>query len=47
MVGLPKILADIRKFGQEDPSFWSPSQLLIDLVDRGADFASLNNNCLF
>jgi 3-hydroxyacyl-CoA dehydrogenase len=43
MVGLPKILADIREFAREDPLFWQPSPLLVDLVERGADFASLNN----
>ncbi|MEN3276048.1 MAG: 3-hydroxyacyl-CoA dehydrogenase [Massilia sp.] len=41
-VGLPAILADIREFAQEDPLFWRPSPLLVDLVERGADFASLN-----
>ncbi|QQC64114.1 3-hydroxyacyl-CoA dehydrogenase NAD-binding domain-containing protein [Paraburkholderia ginsengisoli] len=41
-VGLPKILADIREFAKEDPLFWQASPLLIDLVERGADFASLN-----
>jgi 3-hydroxyacyl-CoA dehydrogenase len=44
MVGLPKILADIREFAKEDPLFWQASPLLIDLVDRGADFASLNQS---
>ena len=42
MVGLPKILADIREFAKEDPLFWKASPLLVDLVERGADFASLN-----
>jgi 3-hydroxyacyl-CoA dehydrogenase len=42
MAGLPKILADIREFAKEDPLFWQPSPLLVDLVERGADFASLN-----
>lgn len=41
-VGLPKILADIREFAKEDPIFWQPSPLLVDLVEKGADFASLN-----
>ncbi|MGF6509912.1 3-hydroxyacyl-CoA dehydrogenase NAD-binding domain-containing protein [Paraburkholderia sp. 32] len=40
--GLPTILADIREFGKEDPLFWRPSPLLVELVERGADFASLN-----
>jgi len=41
-VGLPKILADIREFAQEDPIFWQPSPLLVELGEKGADFASLN-----
>ncbi|MGY6122858.1 3-hydroxyacyl-CoA dehydrogenase NAD-binding domain-containing protein (plasmid) [Paraburkholderia strydomiana] len=43
MIGLPRILADIREFAKEDPLFWRASPLLIDLVERGADFASLNH----
>ena len=42
MVGLPRVLADIREFAREDPMFWQPSPLLIDLVERGQDFDSLN-----
>jgi len=42
MVGLPKILADIREFAKQDPLFWKPSPLLVELVERGEDFASLN-----
>lgn len=41
-VGLHKVLADIREFAREDPLFWQPSPLLVELVERGADFASLN-----
>ncbi|MGJ7580229.1 3-hydroxyacyl-CoA dehydrogenase NAD-binding domain-containing protein [Variovorax sp. RHLX14] len=43
-VGLPKVLADIREFAKQDPLFWQPSPLLVDLVERGADFASLNRS---
>ena len=32
MVGLDKILLNIQKFYEEDPRFWSPPELLIDLV---------------
>ena len=42
-VGLPKVLADIREFAKEDPLFWQPSPLLVDLVERGANFDSLNH----
>jgi len=43
-VGLPTILADIREFAEEDPLFWQPSPLLVELVDKGANFASLNQS---
>ncbi|MEC5405927.1 3-hydroxyacyl-CoA dehydrogenase NAD-binding domain-containing protein [Paraburkholderia sp. MPAMCS5] len=42
MVGLPRILADIREFAKEDPLVWQASPLLVELVERGADFASLD-----
>ncbi|NUX56787.1 3-hydroxyacyl-CoA dehydrogenase NAD-binding domain-containing protein [Paraburkholderia youngii] len=41
-VGLATILADIREYAKEDPLFRRPSPLLVELVERGADFASLN-----
>ncbi len=41
-VGLNNVLADIRAFAEEDPVFWKPSPLLVELVERGANFASLN-----
>lgn len=41
-VGLPKVLADIRRFASEDARFWRPSPLLVRLVDEGRNFASLN-----
>lgn len=44
MVGLPRVLADIREFAEEDPLFWQPSPLLVDLINRGADFDSLNHS---
>ena len=44
MVGLPKVLADIQEFAKQDPVFWKPSPLLVELVERGADFASLNQD---
>ncbi|MGA3683000.1 3-hydroxyacyl-CoA dehydrogenase NAD-binding domain-containing protein [Pseudomonas graminis] len=42
-VGLPQILADIEAFAAEDPQFWRPSALLVDLVSRQVGFASLNH----
>lgn len=41
-VGLETVLADIRKFAEEDAVFWKASPLLVDLVGKGANFASLN-----
>ncbi|NPT54926.1 3-hydroxyacyl-CoA dehydrogenase NAD-binding domain-containing protein [Paraburkholderia elongata] len=43
-VGLATVLADIREFAKEDPLFWQASPLLVELVERGADFASLNQS---
>jgi len=43
-VGLDTILADIREFAQEDPLFWQPSPLLVELVAKGANFDSLNRS---
>jgi 3-hydroxyacyl-CoA dehydrogenase len=43
MVGLPQILADIEAFAKEDPLFWKPSPLLVELVAKGANFDSLNH----
>ena len=42
MAGLPQVLADIREFAKEDPLFWQPAPLLVELAERGDDFASLN-----
>lgn len=42
MVGLDKVLADIREFAKEDPLFWQPSPLLVQLVEEGKNFESLN-----
>ncbi|MCX4141692.1 3-hydroxyacyl-CoA dehydrogenase NAD-binding domain-containing protein [Paraburkholderia sp. SEWSISQ10-3 4] len=43
-VGLATVLADIREFAKEDPLFWRASPLLVELVERGEDFASLNQS---
>ena len=42
MVGLEKILADIQTFAKDDPLFWQPSPLLVQLVKDGKNFDSLN-----
>ena len=41
--GLDKILDDLREFEKEDSIFWKPSRLIIELVNKGDDFNSLNN----
>ncbi|PMS35552.1 3-hydroxyacyl-CoA dehydrogenase [Trinickia symbiotica] len=41
-LGLANVLASLRRFEKEDPLFWKPSPLIVELVDRGADFSSLN-----
>jgi 3-hydroxyacyl-CoA dehydrogenase len=41
-VGLERVLADIHAFAEEDPVFWEASPLLVALVEKGANFASLN-----
>ena len=41
-VGLPAILADIQAFALEDPLFWQPAPLLVQLIEEGRNFGSLN-----
>jgi 3-hydroxyacyl-CoA dehydrogenase len=43
MVGLDKVLDDIREFAKADPLFWKPSPLLERLVAEGRNFDSLNH----
>ena len=42
--GLAAVLADIRRFAAEDPTFWTPAPLLEKLVAEGRDFDSLNRS---
>lgn len=42
--GLPQVLADIREFAEEDPLFWKASPVLVQLVERGENFDSLNHS---
>ncbi|WP_442807572.1 3-hydroxyacyl-CoA dehydrogenase NAD-binding domain-containing protein [Trinickia soli] len=42
MLGLPTVLAELERLSQEDAFFWRPSPLIVELVERGADFSSLN-----
>ncbi len=41
--GLDKILNDLNGFEKEDPIFWKPSPLIINLAQKGKNFDSLNN----
>ncbi|MFM0520884.1 MULTISPECIES: 3-hydroxyacyl-CoA dehydrogenase NAD-binding domain-containing protein [Caballeronia] len=43
-IGLAKVLADIREFAKEDPIFWKPSPLIVELVEQGETLASLNQS---
>ncbi len=40
--GLDNIFNDIKEFEKEDPVFWKPSELIIQLVSKGNNFESLN-----
>ncbi len=42
MYGLDKVVADIEEFAKEDPAFWQPSKLLLDLAAKSETFDSLN-----
>ena len=42
MYGVQKMLANIQKYEKEDPVFWKPSQLLVDMVAQGKEFEDLN-----
>ena len=42
MYGLDKMLSNIQAYEQEDPIFWKPSPLLVDLVETSRNFDDLN-----
>ncbi len=42
MYGLDNVLADLREFEKENPKFWKPAQLLVDMVEKGETFDDLN-----
>ena len=42
MYGLDKMLSNIQKYEQEDPVFWRPSPLLLELVKTNRNFDDLN-----
>ena len=41
--GLNNVLSDLKRLQKEDPLFWKPSELIINLVQKGDNFESLNN----
>ena len=41
-VGLDRVLADIQEFAKADPIFWRASPLIVELVEKGRSFESLN-----
>jgi 3-hydroxyacyl-CoA dehydrogenase len=41
-IGLTKILADIRSFAADDPIFWQPAPLLLELAQCDKTFTELN-----
>lgn len=41
-IGLDRVLADIRRFAEQDSYFWQPSALLVELVEKRRNFASMN-----
>ncbi|MGN6807968.1 MAG: 3-hydroxyacyl-CoA dehydrogenase NAD-binding domain-containing protein [Trinickia sp.] len=41
-IGLAHVLTDLRRYEEEDAFFWQPSPLIVELVERGASFSSLN-----
>ena len=42
MVGLKNLLADIKRYAEEDPYFWQPAPLLEKMVAEGRSFDDLN-----
>lgn len=42
-IGLQSILHDLQVLAKEDPHFWQPSALLVDLVKRNESFDALNH----
>jgi len=40
--GLPALVADIRRFAEEDAFFWQPAALLAQLADENRSFEDLN-----
>ena len=41
--GLDKLLSDLKEFELQDPIFWRPSKLIVQLVKNGTNFESLNS----
>ncbi|MEZ5716666.1 MAG: 3-hydroxyacyl-CoA dehydrogenase NAD-binding domain-containing protein [Paracoccaceae bacterium] len=46
MYGLQNVLADLREFAGDDPVFWKPAQLIVDMVEKGESFDDLNKRAM-
>ena len=46
MYGLENVLNDLREFEKEDPKFWKPAQLIVDMVEKGESFDDLNKRAM-
>ena len=46
MYGLQNVLADLREFASDDPVFWKPAQLIVDMVEKGESFDDLNKRAM-
>ena len=44
IAGLPDLLADIKRYAEDDPYFWQPAPLLEQLVAEGRTFDDLNKS---
>jgi 3-hydroxyacyl-CoA dehydrogenase len=42
-LGMAAILAGLKDFSAEDQHIWQPSQLILDAVKTGSDFASFKD----
>ena len=40
------VLADLREFASDDPVFWKPAQLIVDMVEKGESFDDLNKRAM-
>ncbi|MGO1118826.1 3-hydroxyacyl-CoA dehydrogenase NAD-binding domain-containing protein [Rhodovibrionaceae bacterium A322] len=41
-LGIDKVVADIQSYAKEDPYFWEPAALLLEMAEKGETFADRN-----